>query len=51
MNFDYKSDVKIINDNSIDAFHDRELILEGLTYLENKLSNHKNVEYNFIRDL
>ena len=41
-----KSKIKVINDSQIDAFHDREIVLEGIEYLKDKLDFYKN-SYNF----
>lgn len=52
MNHNVDSKVKIINNDKIDAFHDRELVLYGLDWLKNKLiSKDDNTNYCFINDL
>ena len=52
MNHDVDSKIKIINDGNIDAFHDREVVLEGVGYMEKKLSNYpKDTQFHFVKNL
>ena len=52
MNHDVDSKIKIINDGNIDAFHDREVVLEGVGYMEKKLSNYpKDTQFYFVKNL
>ena len=47
-----ETDVKIINLDFIDAFHDRELVLEGIGYLQNKIDTlYQNTQFVFVKDL
>ena len=44
--------VQILNMDNIDAFHDRELVLNGLDWFKNKLESKENYEsYYFIKEL
>jgi len=52
MNHEVDSSVRIINNNLIDAFHDRELVLLGMEFLETKLLNYYgNSNFTFVKDL
>jgi len=51
MKYDVDSKVEIINNDKIDAFHDRELILDGLEWLKNKLMLNKDTNYGLIQEL
>ena len=51
MNFNIKSNVKIVNDDSIDPFHDKELVEDGLDFLRNKIKSYRGeAEFNLIKD-
>jgi peptidoglycan/xylan/chitin deacetylase (PgdA/CDA1 family) len=44
--------VKVIDSEEIEAFHDREVVLDGLDWLDNKLKQYKdNPEFVFVGDL
>jgi len=52
INYNTDSNVKIVNNDNINAFHDREIIYEGLPYLQNKLELLPNDEqFIFIKDI
>ena len=47
-----ESSVRIINNDQIDAFHDREIVLEGMVWLERKLNSYNpDTDYTFIRNV
>lgn len=47
-----KKDVRIINLDFIDAFHDRELVLDGIGYLQQKIATlSNNTQFVFVKDL
>ena len=47
-----ESSVRIINNDQIDSFHDREIVLEGIGWLEKKLNSYSSdTHYYFIQDL
>ncbi len=43
--------VRILDDENVVAFHDRELVLEGVEWLENTLNQQEDIEYCFVREL
>ena len=44
--------VQILNIDNVDAFHDRELILNGLDWFKNKLESNENcTSYSLIKEL
>jgi peptidoglycan/xylan/chitin deacetylase (PgdA/CDA1 family) len=52
MDHNIKSRVQIINNDNVDAFHDREIVLEGLEYFNQKLSDYPDDEqFIFVKDL
>ena len=47
-----ESSVRIINNDQIDAFHDREIVLEGVEFLTDKLKSYgQNVQFSFLKDI
>jgi peptidoglycan/xylan/chitin deacetylase (PgdA/CDA1 family) len=48
---DTKNGIRILGDEQVLAFHDRELVLEGVNWLENKLVQQPDVTYCFVKDL
>jgi len=51
MNLNLKSKAKIVNDDSIDAFHDRELVLYGVEWLEQKIKSYADdTNFNLLKD-
>lgn len=51
MNFNIKSNVKIVNDDSIDPFHDKELVEDGLDFLTKKIKSYRGeAEFNLIKN-
>ena len=51
INHNLESKVKIVNDDSIDAFHDRELVLYGVKWLEEKIKSYENItSFNLLKD-
>lgn len=47
-----ESSVRIISNEQIDAFHDREIVLEGVGWLEQKLNSYNSdTNYSFIKNL
>jgi alpha-amylase/alpha-mannosidase (GH57 family) len=46
-----KNGIRILDDERVLAFHDRELVLEGVNWLENKLAQQPDVTYCFVKDL
>ncbi len=43
--------VKIVNDSNIDAFHDREVELYGVEWLEHKIKSYSNREFGLLREI
>ncbi len=46
-----RNGIRILGNEHVLAFHDRELVLEGVNWLENKLAQQSNVTYYFVKDL
>ena len=44
-------DVKIMSNNNVFAFHDKEIVEEGLDWLEDKLKLYKKCNYVFVKEL
>ena len=53
MDFDIDTSVKIIDNENVDAFHDRDIVLHGVEWLEKKLHkyHHQDVTYVFVKNL
>lgn len=43
--------VRILSEENVTAFHDRELVLEGVDWLERKLEAYEDVTYYFVKEL
>jgi len=50
-NISHNSDIRIINDERVIPFHDRELSLYGVDWLERLISAHKGSSAGFLRDI
>ena len=51
MNYNVKSAVKIVDLNNIDAFHDREIVLDGISWFAQKIDSYKSqVEFILLKD-
>ena len=44
-------DVKIMSNNNVFAFHDKEIVEEGLDWFEDKLKLYKKSNYVFVKEL
>ena len=52
MDHGVESKVRIINNDQIDAFHDREIVLEGVEFLTDKIKSYgPNVQFSFLKDI
>lgn len=45
------NDIRILSDEHVLAFHDRELVLEGVQWLRRKLAERQDTQYCFVKDL
>lgn len=48
---DVRNGMRILGEKNVLAFHDRELVLEGIGWLEKKLSQQEDMEYCFVKEL
>lgn len=51
MKHNLESEILIVNDKCIDAFHDRDIVLNGIQWLEEKIKSYpKNTSFHLLRD-
>ena len=51
MKHNLESEILIVNDKCIDAFHDRDIVLNGVQWLEEKIKSYpKNTSFHLLRD-